>query len=68
MSDRDIARLQVVDTAMLRAITGGHCKTPDEFHIMEIGEMMLKHTLTLNRIMYHHHILTRENKETIKKI
>ena len=67
-SERDVARFQVVDTAMLQAITGGHCKTPVEFHFLESGSLMLKHILTINRLMYHHHLVTRDDKETIKKI
>ena len=68
LSERDVARLQVVDTAMIRAITGGHSKTPVEFHFLETGTLMLKHILSINRLMYHHHLITREDNETIKKV
>ena len=68
LSERDLARLQVVDTAMMRAITGGHSKTAVEFHFLETGTLMLKHILSINRLMYHHHLITREDNETIKKV
>ena len=29
---------------------------------------MLRHLLTINRLMYHQHLLTRSSSETIKKI
>ena len=45
-----------------------HCKTPVEFHFLETESLMLKHILTINRMMYHHHILTRDENETINKM
>ena len=58
----------MVDTALLRRLTGGHSKCGTEFHHLETGTWQLRHHLTFRRIMYHHHLLSRENTETIKKI
>ena len=68
VTDKQIARLEVVDTALLRKITNGHSKCPTEFHHMETGTMKLRHILTYLRLLYHHHILTRDENETINKI
>ena len=35
---------------------------------METGTWKLRHHLTYQRLLYHHHILTREDGETIKKV
>jgi hypothetical protein len=63
VTKRNMARMQVVDTALMRSLTGGHSKTPVEFHFLETGSLMLKHILTINRMIYHHHILTRDENE-----
>jgi hypothetical protein len=47
---------------------GCHSKVPLEFIYMESGTMKLRHILTLNRMMYHHHILTSDPNETIVKM
>ena len=65
---RHLARLEVVDTALLRRLTGGHAKCPSEFYHLEAGTWMLRHHLTYRRLMYHHHLVTREENETIQKI
>jgi hypothetical protein len=68
LTDRHLARLEVVDTALLRRLTGGHAKCASEFYHLEAGTWMLRHHLTYRRLMYHHHLVTREENETIKKI
>ena len=68
VTEGDIVRLEQVDTALLRSLVGGHSKCPVEFHHLETGTLKLRHILTYKRMMYHHHILTRNDDETIKKI
>jgi hypothetical protein len=68
VSEQDIKRLEQVDTTLLKSLVKGHSKTPVVFHHLEYGTLMLRHMLMINRIMYHHHILTRGEEETIKKI
>jgi hypothetical protein len=68
VTEKHISRLEVVDSALLKRLTGSHAKCPSEFHHLETGTWKLRHHLTYLRLMYHHHILTREDDETIKKI
>jgi hypothetical protein len=69
VSEKQLARLEVVDTSLLRQLTGnGHSKCPTEFHHLETGTLKLRHILTYRRLMFHHEILSRDNDETIKKI
>ena len=68
ITEKQLARLEVVDSSLLRRLTGGHVKCATEFLHLETGTWKLRHHLTYLRLMYHHHILTRDNTETIKKI
>jgi hypothetical protein len=68
VTEKQLARLEVVDTALLRKLAGGHSKCGTEFHHLETGTLKLRHILTYLRLMYHHHILTRDQNETIHKI
>ena len=69
VTDKQIARMEVVDTTLLRKILpNGHSKCPTEFHHLESGTLKLRHILTYLRLMYHHQILSKDNNETIKKI
>ena len=68
VTDKQMSRLEVVDSALLKRLTGSHSKCPSEFHHLETGTWMLRHHLTYHRLLYHHHILTREDGETIRKI
>jgi hypothetical protein len=68
VSEKQLARLEVVDTALLRRLTGGHSKCGTEFHHLETATWKLRHHLSYRRIMFHHHILTRDKNETIHKI
>ena len=69
LSEKQLARLEVVDTSLLRQLTGGgHSKCPTEFHHLESGTWKLRHILTYRRLMFHHEILSRGEDETIRKI
>ena len=68
VNDKQLARLEVVDMSLLRLLTGGHVKCPSEFLHLETKTWKLRHHLSYLRLIYHHHILTRDNKETIQKI
>jgi hypothetical protein len=63
-----MTRLEQVDLSYLRGLTGSHSKTVSDFLYLELGILKLRHILTRRRLIYHHHIITREDKETIKKI
>ena len=66
--DRDMSRLEQVDLSFLRGLTGSHSKTASEFYYLELGILTFRHILTIRRLVYHHHLLTRDENETIYKI
>ena len=68
LSERDIERLEQVDLSLIRSLTGAHSKTVKEFLYLELKILKLRHILTIRRIMYHFHIITRDDSETIKKV
>ena len=68
VTEKQLARLEVVDSAFLAQLTGGHAKTPSEFHHLETGTWKLRHILSYLRLLFHHNILSRDDNETIKKI
>ena len=68
VTDQDLKRLEQVDISLLRGIMNSHSKSANVFHYLETGSLMLRHLLTINRLMYHQHLLTRNSSETIKKI
>ena len=68
VTDKDIKRLEQVDSSLLKFLVKGHSKTPVVFHHLESGTMMLRHMLIVHRLMYHHHLITRGEEETIYKI
>ena len=47
---------------------GSHSKCPIEFYLLELGLFKLRHIIMKRRMVYHHHILTRNENETIRKI
>ena len=63
-----MARLEQVDLSFLRGLTGSHARTTSEFYYLELGILTFRHILTIRRLFYHHHILTRDANETILKI
>jgi hypothetical protein len=66
--DTEWDRIEVVDTALLRGLVGGHSKASKEFYYLEMGVLMLRHKATIRRLMYHKQILDRVDTETTKKI
>ena len=68
VTEKHLARLEVVDNSLLVRLTGGHSKCASEYNYLETGSLKLRHHLTYLRLLYHHHILTRDKNETISKI
>ena len=68
LTDRHLARMEVVDNALLSRLTGDQSKCPSEFNYLETGSLKLRHILTYRRLLYHHEILSRGEDETIRKI
>ena len=54
--------------SLLESLFSCHSKTPKEFAHLELGTLKLGHILTQNRLLYHHHIITQNENETIRKI
>ena len=65
---KDLKRMEQVDTALLSHLVDGYAKCATIFHYLETGSLMIRHILTYQRLLYQHHILSREEGETIKKI
>ena len=68
LKENQLKRLEQVDNSLLRSLMKCHSKTAIEFLHMESGTWKLRHILTLNRMMYHHHNLTTDKNETIMKM
>ena len=64
----DLARIEQVDQSLLESLVSCHSKTPKEFAHLELETLKLRHILTQNRLLYHHHIITQNENETIRKI
>jgi hypothetical protein len=64
----DLARIEQVDQSLLESLVSCHSKTPKELAHLELGTLKLRHILTQNRLLYHHHIITQNENETIRKI
>ena len=68
VSEADMERLEQVSTAALRALVDGHSKCSKAFYYLEFGVPMIRHIVIVRRLMYHHHILTRQDSEIIQKV
>ena len=66
--DKLIKRLEQVDVAALKALVAGHSKCPTAFYFLEFGTLMVRHKVMIKRLMYHHHIISREDDELVKKV
>ena len=66
--DKDIAPLEKVDEALLRAMLGAHAKTPLEALYLETNSVPIRFILKSRRIMYLHNILQRNHSEMVRKI
>jgi hypothetical protein len=69
ITERELLRMEQVDFSLMRALMGGgHSKCGIEFYLLELGLLKLCHIITQRRMIFHHHILTRNEDETIKKV
>ena len=68
IKEAEIRRLEQVDQHLLRSLLFSHSKVALEFLHLESGTLKLRHILTINRMMFHHHILTLDKNETVRKI
>ena len=63
-----IASLEAIDNSLLRGILGAHKGTPKAFLHLKTGTIPLGWIIAQRRINYLKHILTRNEKELIKKV
>ena len=63
-----VARLQVVDNAVLREIVSGHSKIATEFLYLETGALPISNVIISRRLNYLKHILDRADGELIKRV
>ena len=68
VSDTELRRLEQVDISMLRNLVDAHSKCNKAFVLLEFGVITVSHLIMIRRMMYHHHMISRDNKEIIKKI
>ena len=68
LTGTEITSLENIDHQLLRTILKAHAKTPIEFLYLETGCFPLKYIMTTRRLMYLQHILSRDNKELIKRV
>ena len=68
VTNAQIAKLECVDNALLRGILQAHSKTPSEFLHLETGTVPLGWIISQRQINYLRHIMSRSNKELIKKV
>ena len=68
LTEKQIARLEVVDTSLLRKLTGGHAKCATEYYHLETATWKLRHHISYRRILFHQDILKRESCETLSKV
>ena len=68
VTDKELKKLEQVDSHFLKLLLDGHSKCPTVFHHLETGTLKLRHILMINRLMYHHHIVNLNDEETVKKV
>ena len=68
VKEASLRRLDQVDESLHRSLISAHSKVSVEFLYMECGSLKLRHIISMNRIMYHYHLLTLDKEETIRKI
>ena len=68
ISNGEMTRLEQVDMSLLRSLVEGHSKCSRAFILMEFGVLEIRHRITIRRLMFHHHLVTRDSNELIFKV
>ena len=68
LTSTHIARLQIIDNALLRENTSSHAKIATEFLYLETGTLPITQIITSRRLNYLKHILDKNENELIKRI
>ena len=65
IKEAEIRRLEQVDQHLLHSLLLSNFKVALEFLHLESGTLKLRHILTINRMMYTHHVLSLDKNETV---
>ena len=68
VSNKHLETLESIDILYMRKIFNSHSKTAREIYFLETGKLQIKYVLSKRRLMYLHHILTRDKNELIYKV
>ena len=68
ISDKEMDRMEQVDVALLKTLIKGHSKCNKAFYYLEFGVIPIRFMIRNRRLMFHQHLISREDKETIKKV
>lgn len=68
LTSANVAALEKLDKALLRSILKAHKGTTSELLYLETGAIPIKWVIAQRRINFLKHILSRDNKELIRKI
>ena len=68
ISDKETSRMEQVDLALIKTLIKGHSKCNMAFYYLEFGLLPIRFIISHRRIMFHHHIISRDEKETINKV
>ena len=68
ITDAEMDRIEQVDLALFRTLMDGHSKCSKVLTYLEFGLLSCCHLITIRRLMFHQHILTRGEDETIWKV
>ena len=68
LKEYDIEELEKVDAYLLRGIMKAHSKTSRAALYLESGCVPLRYILKKRRILYLHHLITRDKNELIRKV
>ena len=68
VSKKHIESLESLDILFLKKCLNSHSKTVRENYYLETGKIKIRYILSKRRLMYLHHILTRDKSELIFKV
>ena len=68
MTNKQLESLESVDILYMRKIFNSHSKTARENYFLETGKLKMRYVISKKRLMYLHHILTRDKSELIYKV
>ena len=68
ISDKEMERMEQVDLALPKTLIIGHLKCNKAFSYLAFGLLPIWFIISHRRIMFHHHNMSRDEKETKKRV